>query len=652
MQFEHPRMFWLFAVTVPTLSLFLWWSWRRRQFLISQFVRSRLLAHLTVGLSRRVQKFRLVLLVIGVGLLIITLAQPQWGFAWEQATQRGLDIVLAIDTSRSMLAEDIAPSRLERAKLAALDLMQLAKRDRLGLVAFAGTAFLQCPLTLDDEAFRQSVNQLSVGIIPQGGTALAEAIEAAQSAFKDDGDNHRVLIFFTDGEDHDSDALAAAEKAAKSGLRIFTVGVGTSNGELLRQKDEQGSGSYLKDAEGNVVKSRLNENLLTQIATAGNGFYLPMTGVNPMEVLYQRGLASLPRSEISSRVVKQFRDRYQWPLALAILCLITEVFLPERKKVPRQEAPARGGLPELQKLIGLLLISQTCLTTLASSATALRKYEAGQFKDSYQEYTRLLRQHPDDPRLQYNAGTAAYQAKKFEEATKHFSGATTAPDLKLQQQAYYNLGNALFRQGEAEVSLPKKSELWDQSAKEYESALRLEPTDPDAKFNLEFVRRKLEDLKQEQEKQKQQQPSPDQKNDQDKEPGEDKEKKEQPQEKKNSDSKPDPKDPEKQKQPEQDAKPEPSQQPEQDKEKQDQSQKQKKPDPGKDDGQGKDEQSGGKQDPGTSTNSMDGASASMAGRMSMEQVKQLLDTQKEHEKAMIFVPTDKQKAKGRVFKDW
>src|SRR4029079_18773368 len=143
MTFAHPKMIWLLALTVALLSGFLYWSWRKRQYLMSQFVRSRLLAHLTVGLSRTVQKTRMVLLVLAVGAVILALAQPQWGYAWEEAHQRGLDIVVAIDTSRSMLAEDIAPNRLQRAKLAALDLMRLAKRDRLGLVAFAGTAFLQ-----------------------------------------------------------------------------------------------------------------------------------------------------------------------------------------------------------------------------------------------------------------------------------------------------------------------------------------------------------------------------------------------------------------------------------------------------------------------------------------------------------------------------
>lgn len=146
---------------------------------------------------------------------------------------------MAIDTSKSMLAEDIAPNRLARAKLAALDLMQQAKSDRLGLVAFAGGAFLQCPLTIDDNAFRQSVEALDVNIIPQGGTAVAEAVTTALTAFKE-GDNFKVLVLFTDGEDNDENAVSAAQAAAKEGMKIFTIGIGTAEGELLRVKDAKG----------------------------------------------------------------------------------------------------------------------------------------------------------------------------------------------------------------------------------------------------------------------------------------------------------------------------------------------------------------------------------------------------------------------------
>src|SRR2546426_12689570 len=197
MRFAHPQMLWLLAVTVLLLAWFLWWAWRKKQSLIAQFVQSRLLAQLTIGISPARQKFRLALIVFAVACAMLALARPQWGFDWEEAKQRGLDIVVAIDTSRSMLAEDIAPNRLARAKLSALDLMQQARSDRLGLVAFAGSAFLQCPLTVDDVAFRQSVEALDVNVIPEGGTALAEAIETTATAFKE-GDNYRILVLFTD----------------------------------------------------------------------------------------------------------------------------------------------------------------------------------------------------------------------------------------------------------------------------------------------------------------------------------------------------------------------------------------------------------------------------------------------------------------------
>src|SRR5215472_16800621 len=185
MIFAHPQVLWLLAVFPPLMVLFFLWAGRKRQQLMTQFIQSRLLPGLTVGISTGRLRFRLGLLVLTVACLILALARPQWGFDWEPTRQRGLDIVVAIDTSKSMLAEDIAPNRLARAKLAALDLMQQAHSDRLALVAFAGTAFLQCPLTVDDAAFRQSVEALDVNTIPQGGTALAEAIDTATTAFKE-----------------------------------------------------------------------------------------------------------------------------------------------------------------------------------------------------------------------------------------------------------------------------------------------------------------------------------------------------------------------------------------------------------------------------------------------------------------------------------
>src|SRR5439155_11991289 len=302
-----------------------------RQRLLTQFIRARLLPGLTVGISPTRQKIRGAGLVLAVACLILALARPQWGFSWEETKQRGLDIVVAIDTSKSMLAEDITPNRLARAKLAALDLMQQAKSDRLGLVAFAGTAFLQCPLTIDDSAFRQSVEALDVNTIPEGGTALAEAIQTAQAAYKE-GENHRVLVIFTDGEDHDSGAVEAAKKAGEAGVQIFTIGIGSAEGEILRVKDAKGRSDYIRDDQGNVVKSHLNEAILREIAGATQkGFYLPLRGAQAIDTLYRDGLAPLPKSESSEKLVRRYHERYHWPLALAIILLAVEMLIPERK---------------------------------------------------------------------------------------------------------------------------------------------------------------------------------------------------------------------------------------------------------------------------------------------------------------------------------
>ena len=344
MRFAHPQMLWLLLVVPPALLAFFWWAGRKRRQLLTQFIQARLLPSLTIGISLRRQRIRLGCLVLAVACLILALARPQWGFDWEEIKQRGLDIVVAIDTSKSMLAEDIPPNRLTRAKLAALELMQLAKADRLGLVAFAGTAFLQCPLTIDDAAFRQSVQALDVNTIPQGGTALAAAIETAVAAYKE-GDNYKILVLFTDGEDHDSGALEAAQNAAKEGLRIFTVGIGTAEGEILRIKSAQGGSDYVRDEQGNVVKSHLNERLLQQIAGATEGgFYLPLRGAKAIDTLYDQGLAKLPKSEHQEKFVRQYHDRYHWPLAVAIVLLLVELLFPERKRESRPK-PAAAKRP-------------------------------------------------------------------------------------------------------------------------------------------------------------------------------------------------------------------------------------------------------------------------------------------------------------------
>ena len=494
MQFEHPHLLWFALVLVPALIAFFWWTARVKQKLIGQFIAARLIDALTVGVSVGRQKTRVVLLIAAVVLAVLALARPQMGFSWEEARSRGLDIVVAIDTSRSMLATDVAPNRLRRAQLAALDLKRLARADRLGLVAFAGGAFLQCPLTLDDEVFRQSVDALDVNIIPQGGTALSEAIAAAKGAFKKDNDNHKVLVLFTDGEDHDGDALDAAKTAGKEGLRIFTVGVGTSGGELLRTVDVSGRSEFIKDADGNAVKSRLNEKLLQDMAQETGGFFMLLSGANTMNVLYERGLAPLPKGDLASQQIKRPHERYQWLLGIAIALLLAEVLLPERGKASTRSKPQAAGAVTAS-LVALLLFLAATEAAHASTPAALKEYGSGNFQSAQAEFEMLLLKKPGDARLHFNAGTAAFQSTNYTVALAHLNAALTNADVNLQQRAYYNIGNTLFRLGEASDAFAEKQKQWEQALKNYQNAVALRTNDVDAVFNVRFVNYKLAELR-------------------------------------------------------------------------------------------------------------------------------------------------------------
>jgi Ca-activated chloride channel family protein len=330
--FAVPVFLVLLLVLTPLVALFLWWTWRTKQRAIAMFVKSRLLEQLTVGVSIWRQQVKRWLLGVAVVLLLVSLARPLWGFVEEESRGSGLDIIVCFDVSRSMLATDLKPNRLQRARMASYDLVRYAKGDRLGLVAFAGSSFLQCPLALDPEAFRQSVTALDTEIIPEAGTALAEAIKEARQGFNSESGASKAIVVLTDGEDHEQGAVEAAREAAKDGIRVYTLGLGSTAGELLKTTDPYGNSVFVRDEGGNVVKSRLNESLLREVAEAGKGFYQSLQDPQAMRILYERGLGTLPKGEFAGGKVRQARERFQWPLALVAACLIFEFLLPEQKR--------------------------------------------------------------------------------------------------------------------------------------------------------------------------------------------------------------------------------------------------------------------------------------------------------------------------------
>jgi Ca-activated chloride channel homolog len=661
-----PQMLWLLPIVVAPLVLFLWWAWRKREELITRFISARLLGTLKVGVSPSRQKMRMVLLVLAVALLILALARPQWGYTWEEAKQRGLDILVAIDTSNSMLAEDVSPNRLARAKLATLDLMRRAKSDRLGLIAFAGSAFLTCPLTLDDAAFGQSVESLNTQTISQGGTAVAEAIDAARNAFKDEAENHKVLVLFTDGEDHDGGAVKAAEQASKEGLRIFTIGIGTPEGELLRIKDERGHVDYIRDEAGNPVKSRLDEALLQEIAQKTGGFYLPLRGARTMDMLYEQGLAPLPKATTSSKQLRRYHERFQWLLGLAIIVLLVEMFLPDRKRRRSSKTSAVAAPAALAgETMALLLLLALPLAGSGSPSRALRDYQDGKYKDALKEYNQLLEGKKDDPRLNFNAGAAAYQSRQLEEAAKQFGQALNSPDLQLQQRAYYNLGNTYYRLGEqgarqaqgppaASMDPDASKKAWEEAVKHYDSALKLNPQDEDAKFNRAFVQERLEELKKQQQQQQSQskdksggQQNQNQQNQSQNDSNKDQKQQQQQSQQQQSSS-------QQQQQPQQGSQSQEQKQRDeqasQDQRNSQQAQAQKRKDQAAKNDQ-KQGQSGQAED--KSKEEADREAALMAaGQMTPQQAQQLLDAEKGDERVLHLAPTNNPSSRSRTFKNW
>jgi len=414
-----------------------------------------------------------------------------------------------VDTSKSMLAEDVKPNRLERSKFGIMDFVSKLEGDRVGLLPFAGTAFLMCPLTLDYGAFKDSLEALNTEIIPQGGTDLASAIYEAEAVFHNDA-NHKILVLVTDGEDLEGEALSAATEAKNRGLTIFTVGVGTPSGELIPLTSGGKDGAFLKDETGQPVKSRLDETMLQKIAETTGGRYEPLgQQAEGLESIYREKLSLVPKKELAERMQRVPIERFQWPLMLALILLLAEFAISDRKR-SRKPFPviktAYRRIPKIGRVAGATSVGMLVLLAIiflgfggahASPGGAETAYKTGDYDLAMEGYRSETQKSPENPQMQFNLGAAAYKGKQYPEALASFKRALNVQDIHLQNQSYYNMGNTLYRQGEeTEKQNPQQTiQQWEASIQAYESALKLKPEDQDAEFNKDFVKKRLEALK-------------------------------------------------------------------------------------------------------------------------------------------------------------
>ncbi len=497
------------------------------------FAGEALLPRLLEGFSLNRRRMKMWLLSAAVMAIFAALARPQRGFEWQEVNRRGLDILIAVDTSKSMLATDTVPNRLERAKIAVDDFIKKLDGDRAGLIPFAGTAFLMIPLTLDYDIVLDSLHVINTDVIPRPGTNISAAIDEARRAFSGSS-REKILVIVSDGEDLEKDALQAASRAASDGVKIFTIGVGTAAGELIPVKGSMGNTGFVKDETGNVVKSRLDEETLSRIAETASASYFPLgQGGEGLQKVYLEKLKLLPKSEFAQRMTRKPVDRFEWALLAAFLALTLEFWLKERPS---------GGRNSLASVVSAgrrFLVRTPLLLVLflpSCGPDAKKLYDQAEYSRASEEYRKLLEKDPENSTLHYNAGAADYKDGRFDTAEEQFESALKTEDLSIQEKAYFNLGDTFYRKGEASFKSDRNGtiESWKQAVESYENAVKLNPSNEDAVFNRDFVRKKLEDLmKQTPPRQKQQEQKKDQQQEQ-QEQGES-EKQEQRQEQEKSD---------------------------------------------------------------------------------------------------------------------
>ena len=496
MKFSDPYMFYLVWAVFFLGGVMVYGS-RKRGKILSRFAQKKELESIIPGYSLKRKYVKKILLILSLVFIVIALAGPLVGFRWEKIQQKGVDIMICLDCSRSMLAEDIKPDRLERAKHEIIDLLKMMKSDRAGLVAFAGDAVLECPLTMDYGAFHIFLNALSPDYLPVGGTDISGAIETALNGFEKNANSDKAIILITDGGSTSGDPSAAAEKAAKQGVKIFCIGVGSLDGAPVPDKN----GGFIKDKNGRIVMSKVDDTGLKKIAAIANGRYVrSVAGNMDLDIIYTHDISkNMKKKTLRSTRRKIWENRFQWFLFPGLVLLLAELFIDERKK------------PKV--LMIFLLIFSTMLFPFAGNCRAgafssvkkgIAAFSKGAYEKAEKNFIDAQLDRPELPQLYYDIGTAAYKKGDFKSALRNFKKAIStkkAGNKELREKARYNLANTEYKMGNLEKAI-----------KDYEKVLKQNPKNKDAKENLEFVKKKLKQKNQKKDSSKNNKQKPDKKN--------------------------------------------------------------------------------------------------------------------------------------------
>ena len=486
MSIQFPQYLWMLAFLPVITGLFLYLlSWKKKVF--GKMGDAGLIKDLTKGFSAQRFNLKFILFSSAFAITAFSLTNPRMNNGAIQVNRNGIDVMIALDVSKSMLAKDIQPSRLERAKQMLTRLIDKLSNDRVGIVLFAGRAYLQMPLTGDHGAARMYLSSATPDAVPTQGTVIAEALKMCAASFSSKEKKYKSIILVSDGEDHDEEALMAASSMKQEGIVINTVGIGSPEGSTIMDETTH---TLKKDGDGNTVISKLNEPLLRNIAEKGDGIYLLYQHTEEaVNTLYYQ-LSNLGQRNITEDSLVNYRSFFQWFLALVLVLLVAEFFISERNSNNRN---SQKRLPRFAVFFFLFIFCKPTNLFSQNNNAGIKKgndaYHQKEYEKAAGEYKKVLAADPTNNTAQYNLGNAQYRNQNTEEALAAYDIALANARTKAEKAGIlYNKGVVL----QQNKRLPECVEA-------YKKSLKLNPADEDTRQNLQKA---LQQLKQQQQQQK------------------------------------------------------------------------------------------------------------------------------------------------------
>ena len=509
-RFEDITYLYLLAV-IPVLALLRFMMTRTQKKRLKKFGDPQLVRQLMPDVSRWRPAVKFWLLQAALALIIVILARPQFGTRISHEKRQGIETLIAMDISNSMLAEDVTPSRLDRCKMMVENLVDNFTDDKIGLIVFAGDAFIQLPITSDYVSAKMFLADIQPSMIRTQGTDIALAIRKAQNSFTQEENIGKAIIVITDGEDHEGGAVEAAKEARKKGMRVYVLGVGSDGGSPI----PDGNGGYMKDRSGNTVMTRLNQDMCRQIAQAGGGAYIHVDNNSDAQRQLDNELAKLAKKETESTVFSEYDEQFQAVGILVLLLLIAELCILECKNPLLRNVRFFKGKRRYSSAMTLLML----MTAMAANAQNDRDYiregnrnfRSGKFAEAEVSYRKSIEKNPRNPQAAYNLGNALFAQKKDSAAVVAYeSGVQLETSAIRKSMGYHNMGVVC-----------QSHKMFSEAIEAYKNALRLNPKDDEARYNLEICKKqqKNQQNKQNQDKQDQKKDDKgkDQKKDQQKE---------------------------------------------------------------------------------------------------------------------------------------